>query len=226
MRYKKGDVVKKSELTTLYDDISERLEKVTIRKDPIRPGQTVYFDRSCDAPRRAFKKDYPDNKVVYDPNEADIIIANANVRYYYRSSYDDVFSFVEPGKNYWQLSYKEEVTLQLSQHINILNHVQEKYEMVMSGKPFVSDMMIKAGSTYGRKMDDGEKASISKMISTADVEMAKLGLNMLTGFDMEENEEAFVLAFLQMRHTHLLSSSRVLKAMKAKLKAKYVNLRI
>ena len=227
MRYKLGDTVVYKDIEKLHQECNLKIKSINLLKRPIVNGCTVYFDRRSDSPRRVFQKDYPDCKIIFNPYDADVIISNPSVTniWGYGRSWEDVF--LDPkNPNRWTRTLLDKVEITKGKSLDAINKSVERWEMFDCGKPFIDEKMIIAASTYGRLITESERESITKLMSAGDKEMVKLGLTMLLAFDYESNQDAFALAFLQVKNTYMLSNDRVLKALKRKLKEKYVNLHI
>lgn len=70
--YKLGDTITKKEYQDLIAELDARWEN----KGKIEPGKTVYFDKNIQISRKEFKKQYPDNPIVYDLSKANYYVAD------------------------------------------------------------------------------------------------------------------------------------------------------
>jgi len=70
--YKSGDTITAKEYQDLIAELDARWEN----KGKIEPGKTVYFDKNIQISRKEFKKQYPDNPIVYDLSKANYYVAD------------------------------------------------------------------------------------------------------------------------------------------------------
>ena len=210
MKYKVGDKITQVKYNTLNSEVS----KIKFTKHTLRMEKKFYSSKS-EMPRLKFKKNYPNNKIVYDIDEADIFILAENNIYNYIS-----FSNWNMG-SYHQLTEKV-----IDAHdINTVNNLFLVSKINHIGKPIIRDSEILYKGEIPREMSTGEYLSISRMMSSGEKEMMNLGLEMLLGFDHSMNEERYVLILAQTKNSYMLKKSRTFKAIKKTLSLKYVNLR-
>jgi len=212
MKYKIGDKIKKIDYDKIHSDIHNNI-KFLQRK--LNDGEKVYIDSFSDIPRTKFKKSFPNNKIVYNVAEADVMLLPQKVRYI--STPYNLF-----GGNWHSREIGEIDTITKLKHIN---EVIKCHEAVMSGKPIIKDTDILYKGEIPRKMDNSEYDRIAGMLTSPDKEMLNLGMEILLGFDSQINEKEYVLLLAQIKSPYLIKKSRTYKSIVKTLKQKYVNLR-
>lgn len=208
-KFKVGDKI----TLTQYRELLAKRGAKSFVKHSLMPGESVYIDKLCNIPRKKFKQSYPNNPIVYDPEKADVLIANDSILDYGRTT---VFN----GRYY---SSKDEMTVE-KHHLVSLNRACYKEYIYNSTKPLVKDTDFFYKGELPREMTRVEYLAIAKMLTADDKEILQLGINMLLGFDVELNEEYYVLALAQVNRRYNLPGTRIFKSIRKRLKEKYVNL--
>lgn len=208
-KFKIGDKI----TLTQYRDLHANRGTKQFVKHTLMNGEKVYIDKLCNIPRKKFKISYPDNPIVYNPEQADVFIATDSIFDYGRTT---AFN----GRYY---SSVDEVTVE-RHHLVSLNRAAYKEYIYGSTKPLVKDTDFFYKGELPREMTRQEYLTIAKMLTADDKEMLQLGINMLLGFDVSMNEEYYVLALAQVNRRYNLPGTRIFKSIKKRLKKKYVNL--
>jgi len=204
--YKLGDTLLKSD----YDNIIDKVKKY-ISNTNLEEGKTVFFDPNVQTSRKEFKKQYPNNKIVYDLKIADYYITNNLLYpYYYFSSSNNKNSIsLNDG---WRAEQKLK---ELNQAIDLINNV---------GVKVVDPKNIKfksANSELPEEMVD----KIKQMLKSRDQETFELGWNILFEYDHELCKDKFlvILASADPMSYYKRKRTRVIEQKVKTLKAFYSN---
>ncbi len=211
MEYKVGDVFTKKEWDGMTDSKGKKFVKYTLKD-----GDKVFIDHASSMPRTKFKKNYPNNKIVYKPEEADVFIGT-----------DDIWH----GRGYWMFYQRtptwtqvNQITLEKNTTLKVNNQAKRK-AIFNSEKPLIKDTDILYNGELPREISEAEYKRVVQMITSTDPEMVNLGMDILLRFDHTINEEKYVLALAQIRAPYCIKKSRTYKSIVRILKTKYVNLR-
>lgn len=221
-KYKIGDIITykegtdlNNELTSINIDKGMKFVKRSLEKD-----EKVFIDHRSDLPRTKFKKDFPDNPIVYDIDKADVIISCNSYIYGYGTYIDNIF---RDNKKSWG-HHVDEITIKKQGTADIFNKLISLKEIVSSDKPKILDTDLYYKGEIPRLMSDEEYKTIARLVR-GDKEMLNLGMTMLLGFDHTINEEKYVLLLTQVRTPYYITKSRTYKSIIKILKQKYTNLR-
>jgi hypothetical protein len=154
-----------------YNAIKDKLAKKWKYEKNIEIDKTVYFDKNVQISRTEFKKQFPDNKIVYDLSKADYYIAN-NKPHVWISFYNN--SNIIIGK------YELEI---LNKIIDIINNenliiIESKSIKFKSNNDELPNEMID---------------KIQLMLQSQDKETLDLGLQILFEYDYEKSIDQFYL---------------------------------
>lgn len=204
--YKLGDTLLKSD----YDNIIDKVKKY-VSNTNLEEGKTVFFDPNVQTSRKEFKKQYPNNKIVYDLKIADYYITNNLLYpYYYFSSSNNKNSIsLNDG---WRAEQKLK---ELNQAIDLINNV---------GVKVVDPKNIKfksANSELPEEMVD----KIKQMLKSRDQETFELGWNILFEYDHELCKDKFlvILASADPMSYYKRKRTRVIEQKVKTLKTFYSN---
>lgn len=204
--YKLGDTLLKSD----YDNIIDKVKKY-VSNTTLEEGKTVFFDPNVQTSRKEFKKQYPNNKIVYDLKIADYYITNnLPYPYYYFSSSNNKNSIsLNDG---WRAEQKLK---ELNQAIDLINNV---------GAKFIYPDYIKfksANSDLPEEMVD----KITQMLKSEDQETFQLGWTILFEYDHDLCRDKFlvILANADPMSYYKRKRTRVIEQKVKTLKAFYSN---
>ena len=215
--FKEGETVTKVEV----DQMVLNIHKPKFVKYTLKDNEKVYIIPKSTMPRLKFKKNFPNNKIVHDPIQADVFIATDDLGYFGNTSHI-LFNGNYQHGNGW--GYDKDVIL-VERTVDILNKISAIHYISDGKKPLIRDTDILYKGEIPRIMTDEEYNSIAKMLSSGEKEMMNLGMEMLLGFDHTINEKNYVLLFAQINGTYWIKKSRIFKSILKTLKVKYVNLR-
>lgn len=204
--YKLGDTLLKSD----YDNIIDKVKKY-ISNTNLEEGKTVFFDPNVQTSRKEFKKQYPNNKIVYDLKIADYYITNnLPYPYYYFSSSNNKNSIsLNDG---WRAEQKLK---ELNQAIDLINNV---------GVKVVDPKNIKFKSSNS-ELPEEMVDKIKQMLKSRDQETFELGWNILFEYDHELCKDKFlvILASADPMSYYKRKRTRVIEQKVKTLKAFYSN---
>lgn len=154
-----------------YNAIQDKLAKKWKYEKNIEIDKTVYFDKNVQISRTEFKKQFPDNKIVYDLSKADYYIAN-NKPHVWISFYNNSIIIID--------KYKLEI---LNKMIDIINNenliiIESKSIKFKSNNDELPNEMID---------------KIQLMLQSQDKETLDLGLQILFEYDYEKSIDQFYL---------------------------------
>ena len=205
--YKLRDTLLKSD----YDNIVKQLDNL-IKSTVLEEGKTVFFDPNVQTSRKEFKKQYPNNKIVYDLKIADYYISN-NATYpsYYFGYGAQSATSVTLDKG-WRA---ENNLKQLNEAIDLINNVGAKL-ICPSNIKFKS-----ANSDLPEEMVD----KIKQMLKSKDQETFQLGWAILFEYDHDLCRDQFlvILANADPISYYKRKRTRVIEQKVKTLKAFYSN---
>jgi hypothetical protein len=186
------------------DDINKYKKTIKSLKGNIKsipPKKRVYFESSVLFPRRKFTKYYPDNKVTFKAENADIIVIDPKKndseisRYYCQ----DLVPCGGPDK-YTYSDYHHIATSTVKERFIVCNSETEANNIIKrinslpeyEGKDMIDVKYICAKSDEVLDVEAFER--LSMMLSGTDEAMRVMAMNLLTGYDYEK--ERYKIAML------------------------------
>ena len=168
-KYKEGDILTKAD----YNQICALLDAKWKKSVNLEPGKTVYFDKNVQVSRNEFKKQYPDNKIIYDLSKAHYYITKERLNFWF--SFYNVSSVVIGSGNNWRLERLNKAIDFINSDVNIVTPESIKFKSANDNLP--QEMVDK----------------IQMMLQSPDVETFNLGMSILFQYDHEKCLDQFYL---------------------------------
>jgi hypothetical protein len=177
--YTTEDKLYKSDYVLMQNEIDKRWNN----QGRIEPGKTVYFHSAIQISRREFKKQFPQNPIVYNLAIADYYVSNIKPNAWYSFNNGPVVGLNDNG---WRNGER-------------LKELNTMVDFFNSKAIPVDPRTIKFKSTND-ELPDEMVERIQFMLQSPDKETLDLGLKILFEYDHEKSLDKFYLLLCKANH--------------------------
>lgn len=180
-----------------WTPISKKLRSIKIGKGKLEDGQNVYLDKCVVFPRKKFKTSYPNNKLVYDISQADVIVTEQNSLYDFSRTYEDTYYLLQNG-NYGTYDDQPGVVKPLEK-LSIFSCSDDFHKKVIEYNKITDKHIIinskELDFTTDNLLNEEAFEKICLMFKSSEDSMKNLAMTLLAAYDYrrEYNKIAMLL---------------------------------
>lgn len=185
-----------------YEDFQEWLRGIKL--GTLVPNKNVYFHEGVVFPRKKFKAQFPENKMVYSPEKAALVVIDKKAL---EAEFNGYVGFSRYVLN-WDGTYTDEYLLR-TQNSGVIENFPSSWRvgidcsfgvkinelLAMDGKTFVDVSSVSLPSEH--VLDKEAISRIEGMLSSHDSNMVNMALNLLTAYDYSKEKSRIVMLLVR-----------------------------